>query len=117
MSSALLRCDNNSVQLAYLLDVNSSPGKHIHELRVLPALLIAMAQTKISIVSPRVYFFWVCSEDRTVTGTASAPVHKQAGFTQRLVFYQLLKIAQTELSKNTILDRENCIYVYRCKEN
>lgn len=61
------RWHSNSGLLAYLLDVNARPGKHIHKLRVLPALLIAMAETKISIVSPGVHFCWVWSEQNTVT--------------------------------------------------
>lgn len=62
-----------TVLLAYLLDVDSSPSKHIHKLRVLPALLIPMAQAEISVVSPRVYFSWVCKEgENTITGTPRA---------------------------------------------
>lgn len=57
----------------YLLDVNSSPSKHIHKLRVLSALLIAVPKTEISIVSPRVYFSWVCNEEEnTITSTVTA---------------------------------------------
>lgn len=53
---------STSVLLAYLLYVNSSPGKDIHKLRVLSALLITMAEAEISIVSPCVYFGWVCKD-------------------------------------------------------
>lgn len=48
--------------LANLLDVNACPGKNIHQLRVLSALLITMPKTEISIVSPCVYLCWVCNE-------------------------------------------------------
>lgn len=58
--------------LAYLLDVNSSPGKHIHELGVLSALLITMPETEISVVSPSVHFCWVCNEEEnTIINTAT----------------------------------------------
>lgn len=66
------RACNISVLLGYLLDVNSSPGKHIHKLRVLSALLITMSKTEISIVSPRVHFSWVCNgEENTITSAVS----------------------------------------------
>lgn len=55
--------DLTAVLLSYLLDVYSSPGKHIHELRVLTALLITMPKAEISIVSPCVHFGWVCNEE------------------------------------------------------
>lgn len=48
--------------LANLLDVNACPGKNIHQLRVLSALLITVPETEISIVSPCVYLCWVCNE-------------------------------------------------------
>lgn len=53
---------NGSVLLANLLDVNTGPGKNIHQLRVLSALLITVPKTEISIVSPCVYLCWVCNE-------------------------------------------------------
>lgn len=52
MSPSLLR----SEEFSYLLDVNSGPGKHIHQLRVMSAVLVPVAQTKISIASPHVHF-------------------------------------------------------------
>lgn len=57
------RADLTAVLLSYLLDVHSSPGKHIHKLRVLTALLITMPKAEISIVSPCVHFSWVCNEE------------------------------------------------------
>ena len=71
-SNSLESWHNNGVLLAYLLNINSSPGKHIHNLRVMSALLIAMAETKIGIVSPRVYFCWVWREEKALL-TSTAP--------------------------------------------
>lgn len=54
---------SHSVFPSHLLDVNSISGKHIHELRRLPALLITMAQAEISIVSPCEDFSRVCKKN------------------------------------------------------
>lgn len=63
---------------SHLLDVDPSPGKQVHDLRVVPALMVAMPQGEVGVIPPGIHLSGICKEGKTEE--LSAGVWKQQFF-------------------------------------